>query len=123
MKGLVESSPVSFRHSNNITDLLADHVDFRRMVFGVQTVPKYCIDSFFFQLVASNILRFEKNSKGNVSCVLAKDNTGQCNYEQIRFWSGFEFRSQNKRGDTISYKSLVSRTSFRNYFSNSTTLS
>ena len=75
---------------------------------------------FFFQLVASNMLSFEKNSKGEVACVLSKDNAGKSNYQQIIFWSGFGFRSTRYGGGSISYNTLSSRRSFMDYFNSYT---
>ena len=75
---------------------------------------------FFFQLVASNMLSFEKNSKGEVACVLSKDNAGKSNYQQIIFWSGFGFRSTRYGGGSISYNTLLSQKYLRNYFDSNT---
>lgn len=95
LKGLLAACPFSMGNFNKIPKLLLDHANFCRMVFGIKTVSMYCVDVFFFPMVASNILSFEKNSKGEVSCVLSKDNSGKRNYQHICFWSGFEFRSAN----------------------------
>ena len=120
LKGLVTASPLFIGNCNEITELLSDHVDFQRMVFGVKTVSKYSVDAIFFQLVGSKILYFKKNSKGEVTCVLAKDSTMQSNYQQISFWSGFEFRSLKQGGGSISYNTLLSQKYLRNYFDSNT---
>ena len=63
------------------------------------------------------ILTFEKNKKGEVSCVLAKDITGGYEYRHVESWSGFEFRLARPGGGSIPYSTLIERDRFRNYFS------
>ena len=106
--GLLDKLPMTRDNSNNITETLLVYPDFRRMGFGLKTIQKYNIDSFFFQLVASNIILFEKNNKREVLCMLAKNSKGNHTYKELRYWSGFGFRSARQVWASVSYDTLLS---------------
>ena len=89
------------------------------MVFGVNTVPNYCVDAILFQLVASKILTFNKvikNGKIEIQCALAKDNNKKHVYKNIKCWSGVRFRLRCQGGAHVPYHLLVSRQGFTDYF-------
>ena len=69
--------------------------------------------------MSATILSFEKNNKGEVSCVVAKDRKGKHTCKDLRYWSGFEFRSARQGGASVSYDTLLSQQSFRDHFNSS----
>ena len=80
----------------------------RLKVFGKKTIAKYNVHSFFLQLIASDMLSFEwtDNSK-KIVCVRSKESDGSYKYANIKYWSGFEFRSSRHGGATVTYESLL----------------
>ena len=101
---------------NRLTELLTTDPDLRKMVFGVNTVSTYNVTSFFFKLVASKMLVFQKTKITRWSTYWQKNENGQHKYMDIKCWSGFEFRSGRSRGAVVSYHTLATQGAFRSCF-------
>jgi hypothetical protein len=113
--GLHAGNPITFDNNDHLLGLLSNHPDYRKMVFGVKTVATYNINSFYFQLVASKIITFQKEKQNKIECVLMKDSNTYL-YKDIKSWSGFQFRTARAGGAVVPYHVLTSRGFFRNYF-------
>ena len=83
---------VEVNNCDGMLSSLADDTDWLKRIFGKKNVPKYNVTAFFFTLVGSNILSFQKKSDREVICVLSRDEQGNKMYEKELNWEGFEFR-------------------------------
>ena len=96
---------ISYDEPDAIIDSLWDSDDWRKKVFGKKTVAKYNVTAFFFQLIATRILGFEKqDSTDSVYCVLSRDENDKYKYQKRRYWKGFQFR--RKVGGKINWEDL-----------------
>ena len=102
--------PFEITHDNSegLPNILWESNDMRLKVFGKKTIAKYNVHSFFLQLIASDMLSFEwtDNSK-KIVCVRRKESDGSYKYANIKYWSGFEFRSSRHGGANVTYESLL----------------
>ena len=87
----IPSNPLTFDNCHEITQILTENADHRKMIFGVKTVPAYSVNSFFFQLVTTKILTFKwTNNKTSLCCSLAKDEIDHYKFKILCSWNGFE---------------------------------
>ena len=115
-RGTENANPITFSNATDMTKLLSENADHRKLVFGVKTVPVYSINAFFFQLVATGILDFVWQNNGKELCyVLSKNQHDQYNYKDIRCWSGFEFRLAQSTGRLLSFASQLAHGNIRDY--------
>ena len=114
--GLYTGNPITFDNTNHLIGLLRNHPDYRKMVFGVKTVSNYNMNSFYSQLVASNIIIFYKGKKNKIECVLMKDSNNKHLNKDIKSWSGFGVCTACAGGATVPYHFLSLRGFFHNYF-------
>ena len=105
-----ENLPFALTRDNaeEFVDLLWLSPDWRRDVFGVKTVQKYNVHSFFFQLIATNILSFQwSNVKREVVCVLTRGSGKKYRFQEVPAWEGFHFRSSRHGAAKVSFTSLL----------------
>ena len=77
-------------------------------VFGVKSVQRYNVHSFFLQLVAKRIISFQwENSQSQVSIVLNRDDNDNFVYDNIASWEGFTFRSAARGGAALQYIDIL----------------
>ena len=50
---------------------------------------KYNVSALFFQLIASEILKFELSADGMVECVFGRNELDECDYLNKLKWDGF----------------------------------
>lgn len=99
---------ITYDNSEGLVNILAESADMKLKVFGKKTIAKYNVHSFFFQLIASDILCFEwVDNNRKVVCVRSKEIDGSFKYLNVKYWSGFEFRSARHGGAVVSYDSLL----------------
>ena len=99
--------PISHGEYDAAIDNLWDSADWRKSVFGVKKVTRYNINSFFFQLLATGILRFEwTNATMGIVLVVVKDTAGKFKYHTLSYWYGFKFRSKTWGGNPVAFSSL-----------------
>ena len=77
--GLRDGNTLSFDNSDWLTELPTNNQDYHKMVFGIKTVALYNTAFFFFQLVGSKILLFQKKKDNKMECVLSKKENYQHN--------------------------------------------
>ena len=83
---------VEVNNCDGMLSSLTDDTDWVKRIFGKKKITKYNVTAFFFTLVGSNILSFQKKSNLEVICVLSRDDQGNKMYEKQLNWEGFEFR-------------------------------
>ena len=100
---------ITYASCDDILDLLYMDRDWLIRVFGMYTVRKYNVASFFFQLFATKILSFEWHGAKGVSCVLSRDKNDNYLYLDVKQWEGFEFRNkkQGNLRNAISFKECL----------------
>ena len=85
---------ISIANCDSFLDSLYKEESWLIRVFGISSVKKYNVASFFFQLIGSRILSFEKSKDGKAVIVFARDTEGQYKYKNIVNWEGFLFRTK-----------------------------
>ena len=99
---------VSFETANDLPSVLWDSPDWRKSVFGIKSVQRYNVHSFFLQLVAKRIISFQwENSQSQVSIVLNRDDNDNFVYDNIASWEGFTFRSAERGGAPLEYIDIL----------------
>ena len=84
-RGLKKANPITFDNTANLSKLLTENADHRRLVFWVKTGAVYGIHSFLFQLVATKILSFQwQNNCKELVYGVTKDKRGNCKYKNIQ---------------------------------------
>lgn len=85
------------KNCEEVLDLLFKDNDWLIRVFGKASVKKYNVAAFFFQLVGTKILSFERRS-GKVFLVLNRDSNDQLHFMDIMNWEGILIRTSGGRG-------------------------
>ena len=100
--------PLTHETTHDMTNKLWESNDWRTKVFGLKSVKKYNVHSFFFQLIGAGILTFKwANNKSEVTCVLAKDKKGLLKHKSVNSWKGFYFRRRGHGGRILTHANLI----------------
>ena len=87
---------ISLSNCDELLDTLYKEESWLIRVFGISTVKKYNVASFFFQLIGSKMLSFESKGKGSQAVIVfTRDMGGQCSFKNIVNWEGFLFRTKD----------------------------
>ena len=94
-------------NAEGLVDLLWDSPDGRKKVFGKKKVDKYNCAAFFFQLVATRLIIFERQND-SVTAVLARDENDALRFRSVINWEGVLFRSTAQRS-TVPFRDMLPR--------------
>jgi hypothetical protein len=112
---VADALPFELTHDNGWELLDLMDKDWLLRVFGKTTINKYCVASFWFQLIASGIVTFEWKGKQNVVCVLARDSNDEFIFGNVLRWEGFLFRSckvgRGVRTQEVTFKEILQQSS------------
>ena len=99
---------VTYKDCEFLPDLIWNSDDWRKRVFGVKSIAKKNVYSFFFQLLATNLIEFQwRDNKKRLVCVLSRDDRDKMRYKKAENWVGFEFRSKRHGGAAVSLESIT----------------
>ena len=88
-------------------NILWESKDMRKKVFGIVSVEKYNVYSFFFQLIAAKILEFKWTRGSGVQCAFVRDANDNKVYENKARWEGFKFRKSGHGGKEVKFIDLL----------------
>ena len=88
-------------------NILWESKDMRKKVFGVATVDKHNVYSFFFQLIAAKMLEFTWASGEGVRCAFVRDANDNKVYNDKAKWEGFTFRTSSHGGKQYQFIELL----------------
>ena len=93
----------------NVIGCLYGDKDWCIRVFGLSSVKKYNVTAFFFQLLATTLLKFEIVDKTNVMCIVARSKQGKYEfiYEDPFAWEVFEFCRPTRGAVHVSFMEVV----------------
>ena len=81
---------ISLSNCEELLDTLYKEESWLIRVFGISTVKKYNVASFFSQLIGSRMLSFEIKGKGSQAVIVfTRDKGGQYSFKNIVNWEGF----------------------------------
>ena len=101
---------VTFDNRDHIPNLIWNSPDLRKKVFGLKSIAKKNVYSFFFQLIANNLIQFQwRDNKKRLVCVRSRDDRDKLRFKKPKNWRGFEFRSQRHGGAAVSLESILAR--------------
>ena len=78
-------------------------------VFGKETVSRYQVTAFYFQLFATRIISFEKNCTNSVSVAVSKDRQKNKLFKNILKWEGIQFCASGHGGRVIPFKEVADK--------------
>ena len=104
--------PIFHETTNDMTNKLWESNDWRNKVFGIKSVKKYNVHSFFFQLVGAGILTYKwASNKSEVTCSLAREQNGKLKHQSMNNWKGFYFRQRGHGGRLMTHSNLIEQLS------------
>ena len=70
-------------------------------------MKKYCVNGFFFQLIATDMLNFEVIRHNALRCFITETPKGKDKYLDPMSWKGMMFCSKARGGAPVDFDQLV----------------
>ena len=101
---------VTYDMREHIPNLIWNSDDWQKSVFGIKSIAKKHVYSFFFQLLATNLIQFQwRENKKRLVCVRSCDERDKMRFLKAKNWRGFEFRSKRHGGAVVTFESILAR--------------
>ena len=106
-----DKMPIELTYNNCelFVDKLAKDKDWLFKVFGKETMARYQVAAFYFQLFPTKIISCEKIGTNGVSVGVAEDARKGKLFKNILIWEGIEFRANGRGGRVIPFKECVKK--------------
>ena len=88
---------------------LAKDKDWLLKVFGKETVSRYQVTAFYFQLFTARIISFGKNGSNSVSVAVSKDGQKNKLFKNIFKREGIQSRASGRGGRVIPFKEVADK--------------
>ena len=101
------NNELTFDNMNKVPNILWGSPDWKKHIFGKETVCQYNVFSFLFQLLATGILSIDYEGSNGVRFLLTGEDDGNfCT--KVPVWKGFEFRTSSKGNNSVTFADLMS---------------